>query len=325
MNTVDYIYEFLHDPRKTRWPQPVIDYLLQAATADITTKVEAFLKSRELKRKAAQLKQLGTHDETVSIQLEEGKDIYDLPEDFLRVSSVIYNSCFIPHQIPTCSDGVDCGETTPDKIVRAYNTSGLPKGKLMVSPMPSKHTKEEITIEHVRKEELNEESLYGWGLFNIPSNCVITEEDVEVVNTCEIMLGSIEVTYEVQDTLEFPDNDDEVLEELTTDAQLLKFYTCGHLLRDDKDSNSRSLGAEELQLYEKRVVEMLNKYIDLYDVNNTLELSSADEGYVDTKTNKDVLLKDDVAYKESKLEEQNRKQQARSSRKSKFDTLGGRL
>ncbi len=328
MDLNSYIYEFMHDPRKNRWPQPVVDYLLQLAEADITSKVDAFIKARDIQRELAQLKQLGTTDKTVTLDLKNGQSIYDLPKDFLRVSSVLYEGCFIPHTIPICGDTAECdecGDIDPHSVVRSYNTSGLPKGKIKFSPTPKSIVKTCTLSSHKKVEVLNEESTLGWGFLNILPKQSITEtecvEEEETLHT--LKFGKLEVTYESLNELEFDDNEAEVLAALLADDQLKKFFVCGHLLRDDKDSNSRSLGAEELQLFEQRIVTLLGKYSELYDKDNVLEISSANEGYVDTKTNESVLLKDLVASETAKLEEARHKAEARTGR-AKFDTLGVR-
>lgn len=324
MTTVDYIYDFLHDPDKHRWPTPITDYLLVRAKEEIRTRSEAFLKLRDINREKAQLKQLGTHDETVTIQLQEGIDVYDLPEDFLRISSVIYEGCFIPHLISSCDNEVECGETDPSKIVRSYNTSGLPKGKIKISPTPKKWTKECVTTECVTVDVMNQDALYGWGLAHIDPKIVITNEEHETVTKTELTLGKMQVTYEVANKLTFVDNSAEVLDATINDSQLLKYYVCGHLLRDDRDSNSRSLGLEELKLFEERINMIFSTYTELYDVDNTLELASADEGYVDTKVNESVINKDSVDIHRGKLEELKDTQDARNNRRAKFDILGTR-
>jgi len=324
MDEVDYIYDFLHDGKRHRWPEPTVNYLLTMAEEELRSKAEAFLKLRSINREKAQLKQMGTHDETVDIQLIEGKDIYNLPEDFLRVSSVIYEGCFIPHQITSCSDSVDCDD--PSSMVRAYNTSGLPKGKMKISPVPQKwiDCETETTTECVNVETRNECAMVGWGFINLDPNIQITSEEHQVITEkTELKLGKISVTYEVADKLVFSDDDNEVIEALVNDKQLRKFYVCGHLLRDDKDSNSRSLGAEELALFDGRTQVLLGKYIELYDVDNVLELSSADEGYVDTKTNNDVIDKDMVDIRRDELAA-SKKVSTALKRKSKFEILGTR-
>jgi hypothetical protein len=331
MDLNSYIYEFLHDPRKNRWAQPVVDYLLQLAKNDITSKVNVFLKTRDINRELAQLKQLGTEDKTVGLNLQNGQSVYDLPEDFLRVSSVLYEGCFIPHLIPDCGDTAECdecGDIDPHSVIRSYNTSGLPKGKIKLSPTPKNIFKTSTpATTYKRVEVLNEESILGWGFLNILPKRDITEVEEECVEEetkiQNLQFGKLEVTYESSNELKFDDNDDEVLKALLDDDQLKKFFVCGHLLRDDKDSNSRSLGAEELQLYEQRIVTLLGKYAELYDKDNVLEISSAGEGYVDNKMNESILLKDLVSSEASKLEEARVKAEARKG-KAKFDTLGVR-
>ncbi len=331
MDVISYIYEFLHDPRKNRWPQPVVDYLLTLAEADITSKVNTFLKAREIQRELAQLKQLGTTDKTVPIHLVDGVSVYSLPEDFLRVSSVLYENCFVPHMIPDCDitpDCDECGEVDPMGVIRSYNTSGLPSGKIMFSPPPSEMVECDITeITRTKVEVLNEESTLGWGFLNVLPKQRITEveERCTTTNTKRTYLefGDLQVTYEASNVLEFDDNDADVLAALLADDQLKKFFVCGHLLRDDKDSNSRSLGAEELQLFEQRIVTLLGKYAELYDKDNVLAIASANEGYVDTKVNEDVLKRDLLLAELNAVEEAKRMSIART-RKAKFDVLGVR-
>ena len=403
MDLNSYIYEFLHDPRKNRWPQPVVDYLLQLADKDITSKVNVFLKTRDINRELAQLKQLGTEDKTVELTIQNGQSVYDLPEDFLRVSSVLYEGCFIPHLIPDCGDTAECdecGDVDPHSVIRSYNTSGLPKGKIKLSPTPKSVIKTcgtetiKITQTYRKVEVLNEESTLGWGYLNVlPKRNILDEEDwipeytTEVVkkdncNSCcpqeeeetdecaeedgsnveykercvekvhHLKFGKLEVTYESLKKLKFDNNDDEVRKALLDDDQLKKFFVCGHLLRDDKDSNSRSLGAEELQLYEQRIVTLLGEYAELYDKDNVLEINSAVEGYVDPKVNESILVKDlvtaervkaeamivnaenDISKAEADIlavetyklekEEAKAKAEAREKGKAKFDVLGVR-
>lgn len=323
MNEVDYIYEFLHDTERHRWEIGTVNYMLTLAQEDLTSQVEAFLKLRDINRKKAQLQQKGTHDETVNIQLEEDIDVYNLPEDFLRVSSVLYEKCFIPHQIASCDDGVECGDCEPSKVVRSYTTKGLPKGKIKISPTPSKWTKECVITETKTVEVLNNDSQYGWGLWHIPAKKRITDEVCTTTTKEELVLGSIAVTYEIANTLDFPDDANEIRNAIVNDKQLRKFYVCGHLLRDDKDTHSRTLGAEELNLYEARLKTMFTKYEELYEVDNLLELASAEEGYVDTKVNEEVLGRDAVEALREQLKH-DKVTTANRNKKSRFDVLGVR-
>ena len=324
MDEVDYIYDFLHDPTKNRWKPEIVDYLLSLAEEDITSKVEAFLKARDINRDKAQLSQLGTDTKTVILSIVDGTDIYTLPEEFLRITSVIYEGCFIPHQVPTCGDGVDCGEDTPDQVIKSYNVSGLPKGKIKISPLPQKWTQTE-TITHCKTVEvISDSAMYGWELFNVDPKKQISDVCTQETVCTELTFGELAVTYEIPKDLEFDDTSNEdILSALVSDRQLRKYYVCGHLLRDDKDSHSRTLGGEELVLFDARLTVMLGKYADLYEQNNILEIESAKEGFIDSKTNEDILGRDQVEAEKALLEEAKRKSQARNQR-SKFECLGVR-
>ena len=325
MTEVDYIYDFLHDPDKHRWPQPIVDYLLDMATDEINSRVAAFLKARDISREKAQLTQLGTDTKTSTLQVKDGIDVYDLPKNFLRITSVLYEGCFIPHQIPDCCDTVECDEDCPDEIVKSYNVSGLPKGKIKISPKPSKVIETTVTTTKVTADVLDEASLYGWGFENIEPKISLQDTTTCEVHSREIVFGKLEVTYEVPKDLGFDDKptDAEILNELVSDRQLRKFYVCGHLFRDDKDSQSRTLGIEELELFNNRLEVMLGKYLELYDLNNILELESAKDGFINKERNADILGRDIIAAEKEALAEIKRKNEARNH-KSKFDILGVR-
>ena len=285
-DVVEYIYDFLFDPDRDRWAESRVLYLLERAQEDIASKAKLYLQQRDVKRETTRLNSLATREETAQIPLVDGQDVYKLPDDFLRVVSVSYCGCFI-RQVFNC----DLDTESCNFDIRGYNVSAVARGNILVLPKPTstKTISKDTTYKEV--ESTGGYASFGWGLIHGKTPQLFMEEEVMTLTETvqiDLSLDELDVVYEVRDIPEFEDNAAELLANITNDKQLLKYYTCGQLLRDDRDSNSRSLGNEELQLFNDRVAIILNSYDDIYVTDSVLQVKADAEGNIDTNMVQEV-------------------------------------
>lgn len=171
-----------------------------------------------------------------------------------------------------CGDTVCCGDTELERVVEDYSQYGW---GFLSGEKPYYYWRERTKEPETQPE---------------PE----TQQEDEVI---EFTLGELEVNYQVKKVVEYPDNDDEIVDLLTNDIEAIKLYVCGNLLRDDRDSHSRSLGNEELQYFEKRVTLLLSRYEELYETDDILELQAQESDNVSTKVS-DMDLKNHEIHNE---------------------------
>lgn len=323
MSLLDYIREFLHDTESSRWSDEYLNYLIGLAKNDIQNIYKAFITTRTISREKANLNSLNTEDFEITIQLEDGKYIYDLP-NYLYIKSVRYNDIFIVHDYT-----LDINTVKDRNLIKCYNIESMKKDKLLIYPIPSKSmklTKDEVIeimkdfdysctsassseIEQClnKNEIIDNLKTYGWGLNNkviipveykdedfspIKPNKSVEEENTTCNNlnsdiTIEFNLGTLYVTLVKKKIINFLNNDDEILSRLLFDEHI-KNYVCSVILLSDEDSVSLNLGNKELEKYNRSIKQVLDSYLENYDVNDILEIKSKEGNNYDLKINDNI-------------------------------------
>jgi len=226
------IREFLHDPDKDRWTDSTILRQINKAQLDIAKK------ARVLKKHY----QVGTR---------VNKSIYSMPADFYELTRVELNNCSL--RFVSYADRDKCGCSSCGKGIPKYVLIDKQvKEQIIICPAPA-------TTDTVEYEAT---TLYGLhtintdeGIYGVTTNLVsdIEVSDIEVIG---YPLGILREVLNEDLVLKIyyialPKYLDSIHDELEIDEEIaIKHYVCGHLLRSDKDSNSRSLGQEELMLYQ---------------------------------------------------------------------------
>ena len=83
MDTLSYIYDFLHDPHRNRWKVPRVEHAIELAKKELSARADAFIALRNIKREKAKLIKMQVEDKTAHIQLVDGKDVYEVPDENL--------------------------------------------------------------------------------------------------------------------------------------------------------------------------------------------------------------------------------------------------
>lgn len=234
---IEYIRDFVADPDGDRWSNTRILYLIDKAQTDIARRANVLYKEVNVE---------------IVYKNVDGKTIgykIDLPDDIIRLIKVLDENMSVLPILTTselasysCAASCECvGNLThvvPDYYGR--NTLGL-----MCNPEISKVAP---TIYYCY-DILECDTI----LPCIDSVVYIPSEVTIIYNSKPKPITSIDDELEVGPLCE----------------QAIKFYVCGMLLRDDKDSNSRSLGNEELQMYAVELRQLKKeRQLNFYDGTN---------------------------------------------------------
>ena len=228
---VSYIREFLDDLDGDRWSDSRILYLINRSQQDIAKRTRILRK----------IYQFGT-------RLEQSK--YRLPSDHIETTLVMLNGCELPFR--THDETMACGCTTCGVGRPRYTMLDKhERDTLIICPAPA-------TSNSV---EYRATTIYGIHTTDATTTYGVTlNAQVPVINT--ELLGILREIVDDDMLLKIhyiakPKNLDSIHDTLEIDEEdAIKYYVCGHLLRADKDSNSRSLGKEELMLYEQKIAEL---------------------------------------------------------------------
>ena len=240
---VSYIRDFLHDPDGDRWNNDRILYLINQANLDIAKRTNCL---RGI----------------TAIPLNSGVAIYDLPKDLVAITRVSLNGCkldLVTHDFldsRTCTSCWHSSKGTPRKVV----FDKLDRHKIRFYPIPDDNS------------SYNGEAINQYGIIAVPTNgdggdtppygvMAIASEEAQVSITNNGALSVVtmidnvaEVHYVRKPVPIISFEDDTELDNTFHDA--IKYYVCGHLLRSDADSESRSLGKEELMLYNQEIKQL---------------------------------------------------------------------
>jgi len=215
-NVIIKMRDTLGDPDGDRWDD---DRLIRAINEAQETICE---KANILRTKA-------------TIQVSGGVSIYELPTDSLLLTRVDLEGVNIPLKSMEEMDEVD-----PDWMATEAETptiivyDRLNRGSFRLYPSPTLDLPDEPS------------SVPDYG-FTTEMTGIDIEDDFGVLATITDIKDSLTVYYTkkpievtvVGDTLELND----------VWHRAIKYFGCGMLLRDDKDTQNRAMGNEELQLY----------------------------------------------------------------------------
>ena len=234
IDLIGYIRDFVADKDGDRWTDKRILYLIDKAQTDLARRTNILHK--EVNVRIVYKKVDGV---MVGYKI-------DLPDDIIRLIKVLdEDKCVIPIQTTSerasfaCATSCECvGDLThvvPDHYGR--NTLGLICNPEMNKLAPSVYYCSDI--------------LKCYTLLPCSDKVVYRPSEVTVIyNNKPTPITSIDDKLEVDSICE----------------QAIKFYVCGMLLRDDKDSGSRSLGNEELQMYAAELKQLKKeRQLNFYD------------------------------------------------------------
>ncbi len=237
---VSYIRDFLHDPDGDRWSNDRILYLINQANLDIAKKTNCL---RGI----------------TAIPLSSGTPIYDLPKDVVSITRVSLNGCkldLVTHDFLDAKRCTSCWHSskgTPRKVV----FDKLDRHKIRFYPIPDD------------RSSYNGEAINQYGIVGTPAEgdggdtppygiMSIAREDAQVsifsngaLSVVTMVENIAEVHYIRKPVPIISFEDETEIDNTFHDA--IKYYVCGNLLRSDADSESRSLGKEELSLYNQEI------------------------------------------------------------------------
>ena len=227
---IQEIRDFLHDPDGDRWSDNRILYYIDKAQKDLVNKTRCL-------------------HSTINIGLRETIDLVTLPDDLLDVKRVSLNGCkidLVSHDTldskePDCSSCWEGKRGTPCYAI----VDKTDRHRLRLHPIPDKGSDtlyQEISLGLFA--DLGDDK-YGV----ITDNLTTHTELVGYGTTTDILLDDLVLEIHYDRKPKYIDSIDNTLEVDDIYTQAIKYYVCGQLLRSDKDSNSRSLGNEELKLY----------------------------------------------------------------------------
>lgn len=209
------IRDTLSDPNGTRWSDARLLRSINAAQRDIAIKAN-LIKNKGL------------------LDLSANRTLYDLPNDCMFITRVLFNNDVLPLVSHEEMDSIDSNwETVTGDIIThiIYDKNNM--GQLKVYPVPTVSIPSNGILTVVANNT-NFSSAFG----------IITA----INNPVDIYLdGGLVVYYIAKPTEILLVTDDITINDIWDSA--IKYYVCGHLLRDDMDTQNRAFGNEELQLY----------------------------------------------------------------------------
>jgi hypothetical protein len=238
---VAYIRDFLHDEDGDRWSDDKLLYLINRAQLDLAKKARLLRKNYRA----------GTRLNTST---------YTLPTDCYEVTRVDLNGCLLPFVSHADRDRcgcATCGSGTPQYVLSDKHDSE----ELVICPAPA-------TTNSVLYLPTN---IYGLHTEDAttPFGVTLDIQAPAINTTIEGILRQITDDDLVLNVhyIALPKHIDSIHDTLEIDEEdAIKYYVCGHALRSDRDSNSRSLGKEELMLYEQEVSRLRAR--SMKDFNN---------------------------------------------------------
>ena len=249
---VTEVRAFLNDEGSDRWNDTRLLFYFNEGQKDLARRTRLIKDSTEL---LVQSQDLG------------GNGIYNLPKNVQIITGVELDGIDLPiynlHNVPKCASTCSCG--TPNRVI----VDKTPKGTIQILPIKCT-TDIETTYADTFGSTVTSGTLYGGvPLVTVPIEDGCSTIDYEYPNgiygrlvSVEVAPTAIKVYYNRLPTKLTSLEDELEIDEAYQIA--LVHYVAGNLLRVDKDSNSRSLGAEELQLYNVLVRELAIEVSDSF-------------------------------------------------------------
>ena len=248
MSRIDDIFllvrDTLNDPDAKRWSDAVLLRNLNLGIRDIA-------------------KQTNLFKNIIQVPLDNGRNIYILPDGILRLSHVVYNNKSLPLRSSGYMDKMyemnwrTKGVELPDGALKEAIFDEVKRKELAVYPTPFGDftvfyvsTPNEYGIFSSLTDYTQQPDLYG-----VVGNLVDTEIAEEIQDSYYGVVTSVEeassltIYYSRCPPLPNDITDDFELDECFDMA--LKFYICGTALRNDLDVNNRQMASEEFVLYER--------------------------------------------------------------------------
>jgi len=233
---------FLHDVDAIRWTDKSLIRLLDKAQKDLVFKTKA-------------LKAI------YRVGLRDDRETVKLPSDIDRVTRVTLNGCKLNGKTHSEIDDITCGcgWETATGTPKYFILDKTNRNRLRLYPIPNG-----TTMIFYQETSLGLFSDIGVDKYGIIVDIKGFSEVSTVGTTTDIVLSTLvlEVHYDKHPRTLINLKDKIEVDEMM--KQALVHYVCGNALRADRDSNSRSLGAEELALYDLLVKELKKSVSNSY-------------------------------------------------------------
>ena len=272
---VSYIRDFVADPDGDRWSDTRIIYLINRAQNDLARRANLLYEEVELDITYEVDKKTG---DKVGVKLE-------LPDDTIRTIKVLEDGCAIPLVTESELLGNACAPKCQESCtgdVRYILADQYGRNTLGLVCRPFEDT------------EKREVPCPDTNTYVVDCNhCHTCDEDwwcgeqvrkyscSDKFGCCDSLSCLLEVV-KCYDDFKIPKKLTVIYNRMPKKVvdlnskldihfaeQAIKFYVCGMLLRDDKDSNSRALGNEELQFYSTELKQLKKeRSLNFYDGTN---------------------------------------------------------
>lgn len=249
-NIINDIRDFVADPNADRWTDNRLIYLINRAQYDIASKGHG-------------IRGKFTFGATT------GKYLYELPDDLLMLTRVTVNDYAVPLKSHEEMDRIDDNwEATTGSDVTHIIYDKLSEGFIRVYPEPT----DAYTSLYTTTDDYGLSTTLGTDDYGIIVNPTVNDGSliIDEYGTIIQIVSSemVVVCYYIKRPNDITDiNEHIALDSIWSAA--ITHYVCGHLLRGDKDTLSRQLGTEELQLYKIELEE--NKHISSKDFTRSTQ------------------------------------------------------
>jgi len=231
-DVVTKVRDILADPSGDRWSDARIFREINSAQDDIV------LKSNLLRAR-------------VSIDLNAGQEVYQLPEEVLMVTRVIFNDKVLPIYSRAEMDAKDINwETETDEdTISAIVYDGMNQGQIRPYPILESDIKSSNPNGIITEINYTDPTLVP--SFNSPFGNVVA-----IDSGFNSKLVDIFIVYFIKRANRVTALTD-IMELNEVWLSPIVHYVCGSILRSDGDTQNRALGNEEFQLYSSAILETL--------------------------------------------------------------------
>jgi len=214
------IRDTLNDPDGDRWNDLRLIRGINNAMSDINIKA-SILRSQ------------------LSFNILGGEHTYKLDDTVQTITRAVYNNISIDFKTHEEMDSLASTweQDTADDRIDYIIYDKLNRGQIRLYPIPESDISGVSPDLGVTTDIVNT-------TFNSPFGVLTDIVDIK---------SSI-VIYYIKKPTEVTTIDDDIILDNTWD-KAIKYHVCGHALRDDKDTQNRSFGIEELQLYSAELME----------------------------------------------------------------------
>lgn len=231
------IREFVYDNSGNRWSDEYLLHLIDEAQKDIAIKTKCLKGS-------------------VEFPLVINQELYVLPNNVIQPSKVLLNNCelqIISNNKLHCEPCYEITTGTPTNVL--FDKTN--RRELRLYPIPSVDT--ELTV------NIGDSDVFGI-VTNIdlsPNISSINIKDIYgTITDPEITDKIIKVYYSKLPADIIDENS--VLEVDSLYYKAIKYYVCGTLLRNDRDSVSRQTGMDELSLYASEIKDLKGEVVTAF-------------------------------------------------------------